>query len=236
MNFPNLPSVPLSEHVDDQYVEIAKFVDSARRRETWGEEKLYAHLVTCLGRRFLQQLGPQEVDDHVHDVYLILLTAIRNGVLRDAHRLSGYIQTIGARQRASKIREIVWNRSHLAPSGEWSFADHSEQPDDLIYKQQKLEIAIATMKSLHNRDWQILHRFYILNQSAEEIVVALGLTSTQFRLSKSRAKQALTDRIHRQLDGGKGKTLFQEKGTKPKVRLPGTATETNECFSSAQTS
>ena len=195
---------PVNDHApSDKYREIAEIVASILRRERWGEEKLYALLVQCLRSRFRMQLGQQEMEDHLHDVYMVVLTAIRNGSLRDAYRLSGYIRTIGARARVSKVQEIVWNREHFVPSDEWRAADRRDQPDDALYNQQKLEMTISALNSLRHRDREILTRFYLLNQTPEEIMAALELTATQFRLCKSRAKQIIIERVRAQLDGTK---------------------------------
>ena len=71
-----------------------------------------------MSSRFRLELGTPEMEDHLHDVYIIVLTAIRNGMLRDACRFSGYFHNVGARERAAKIKEIVWNRHHLASNDE----------------------------------------------------------------------------------------------------------------------
>ena len=44
------------------------------------------------------------------------------------------------------------------------------------------------MRNVSARDREILTRFYLLNQSQEQICDEMGLNNTQFRLLKSRAK------------------------------------------------
>jgi DNA-directed RNA polymerase specialized sigma24 family protein len=47
---------------------------------------------------------------------------------------------------------------------------------------------MRVLNGLSPRDREVLVRFYLREQSAEEICRELGLTETQFRLIKSRAK------------------------------------------------
>src|SRR5450759_4117228 len=50
-----------------------------------------------------RQLGPQELDDKVHDTFLIVVQAIRRDELREPERLMGFIRTIVKRQIAAHI-------------------------------------------------------------------------------------------------------------------------------------
>jgi DNA-directed RNA polymerase specialized sigma24 family protein len=58
---------------------------------------------------------------------------------------------------------------------------------------------LAKMKA---RDREILTRFYLHEQPPEQIQREMGLTLTQFNLYKSRAKNRLTELVHRKLAGG----------------------------------
>jgi len=59
-----------------------------------GMEELYG--VFSRGVRFYlcRQLGPQELEDKVHDTFLIVVQAIRRGELREPDRLMGFVRTI----------------------------------------------------------------------------------------------------------------------------------------------
>jgi hypothetical protein len=41
---------------------------------------------------------------------------------------------------------------------------------------------------MSGRDREVLHRFYLLEQPPEQIQIEMGMTETQFRLTKQRAK------------------------------------------------
>jgi hypothetical protein len=55
-----------------------------------------------------RQLGPRDLDDKVHDVFVIVAQAIRRGDLRDPERLMDYVRTVvtpgGGAYRRSRPR------------------------------------------------------------------------------------------------------------------------------------
>ena len=57
-----------------------------------------------------RQLGPQELDDKVHDTFLIVVQAIRRGDLREPERLMGFVRTVVRRQVAAYIDDAVQTR------------------------------------------------------------------------------------------------------------------------------
>ena len=50
------------------------------------------------------------------------------------------------------------------------------------------DVAMRVLNGLPPRDREVLVRFYLREQAADEICRDMGLTETQFRLIKSRAK------------------------------------------------
>jgi RNA polymerase sigma factor (sigma-70 family) len=134
-------------------------------------------------------LGPQELDDKVHDTFLIVLQAIRRGELREPERLMGFIRTIVKRQIAAHIDNAVQCRrdfQDLEPGG--SLPDARESPEECVISLQRVEIMEAVLRSISRRDREILTRFYLMEQTQEEICAEMDLSDTQFRLLKSRAK------------------------------------------------
>src|SRR5271154_5695630 len=78
----------------------ADLVDKIKLNDTAGLEDLYR--VFSRGVRFYlcRQLGPQDLDDRVHDCFLVVIQAIRKGDLREPERLMGFVRTIVRRQIA----------------------------------------------------------------------------------------------------------------------------------------
>jgi RNA polymerase sigma-70 factor, ECF subfamily len=167
----------------------AELVDRIRQNDTSGLEDLYR--VFSRGVRFYlcRQLGPQDLDDRVHDTFLIVAQAIQRGELREPERLMGYVRTIVRRQVAAQIEDNVHSRRHQIDL-DWGLAVHDagSNPEQSAIQQENQEIALRVLRSIAPRDREILIRFYLREQPAEKICSEMGLTETQFRLLKSRAK------------------------------------------------
>ena len=69
-----------------------------------GMEELYR--IFSRGVRFYlcRQLGPQDLEDKVHDTFLIVVQAVRRGELREPERLMGFVRTVVRRQVAGAHR------------------------------------------------------------------------------------------------------------------------------------
>ncbi|HEX8985082.1 MAG TPA: sigma-70 family RNA polymerase sigma factor [Bryobacteraceae bacterium] len=154
-----------------------------------GMEDLYA--VFSRGVRFYlcRQLGPQELEDKVHDTFLIVVQAIRRGELREPDRLMGFVRTIVRRQVAAYIDNAVQTRREQTDleSG-LSISDGRRNPEEDAIARQRVEIMTNVLHSVSARDREILTRFYLLGQSQQQICGEMRLSDTQFRLLKSRAK------------------------------------------------
>jgi len=164
-------------------------VDKIKQNDADGMEELYK--VFSRGVRFYlcRQLGPQDLDDRVHDTFLIVTQAIQRGDLRDPERLMGYVRTIVRRQVAAQIEDNVHSRLRQIDL-DWGGAvrDAGSDPEQNAMREECAAIAKKVLKSIAPRDREILIRFYLEEQPAEKICDEMGLTETQFRLLKSRAK------------------------------------------------
>jgi len=152
-------------------------------------EDLYR--VFSKGIRFYlcRQVGPQDLDDKIHDLFLIITQSIQKGDLREPERLMGYVRTIVRRQVAGHIDTAVQARRNQTDM-EYGMAlsDTRPSPERRIIQEQNMDLAMRILNSLHPREREVLVRFYLREQTPEEICRDLELTETQFRLIKSRAK------------------------------------------------
>src|SRR6476661_2188777 len=89
-------------------------VESIRRGERCGMEELYRVFSRGVRYYLCRQLGPQDLDDRVHDTFLIVVQAICKGELRDPERLMGFVRTVVRRQVAAQIERVVQNRKDQA--------------------------------------------------------------------------------------------------------------------------
>jgi RNA polymerase sigma-70 factor (ECF subfamily) len=136
-----------------------------------------------------RQLGSQDLDDKVHDVFLIITQAIQRGELRQPERLMGYVRTVVRRQVATHIDAAVQARRSQASLEMGSVVrDRQPDPEHVAIERQNLELAMRILQSIPARDREVLIRFYLKEQPQEQICEELNLTGTQFRLIKSRAK------------------------------------------------
>jgi RNA polymerase sigma-70 factor (ECF subfamily) len=183
--------VALTETTDLQQNERnwLTLVESIRKGERSGMEELYR--VFSRGVRFYlcRQLGPQDLDDKVHDTFLIVVQAIRKGELREPERLMGFVRTVVRRQVAAQIDRSVQSRREQAElNSSAAVSDHRDTPEEAAILRQHEQVAETVLRSVSGRDREILTRFYLMEQTQEEICDEMNLSETQFRLLKSRAK------------------------------------------------
>jgi RNA polymerase sigma-70 factor (ECF subfamily) len=101
----------------------------------------------------------------------------------------GYVRTIVRRQVAAQIEDNIASRRKQFDL-DWGLAvkDTGSNPEQAAIRQQNQQLAVKVLKSIAPRDREILIRFYLWEQPAGQICTEMGLTDTQFRLLKSRAK------------------------------------------------
>jgi DNA-directed RNA polymerase specialized sigma24 family protein len=71
--------------------------------------------------------------------------------------------------------------------------DRQPDPERRAIERQNVDVALRILESLPRRDREILIRFYLQEQSPNQICRDMRLTATQFRLAKSRAKARFTE-------------------------------------------
>jgi RNA polymerase sigma-70 factor (ECF subfamily) len=163
------------------------------RKIAEGDPAAMEHLYRLFSRgiRFYlcRQLGPQELEDKVHDTFLIVVQAIQRGELRDPERLMGFVRTVVRRQVAAYIDNAVQTRKEQAElQYGYGICDARNNPEEDAIARQRREIMTRVLRGVSRRDREILIRFYLLGESQEKICEDMSLTGTQFRLLKSRAK------------------------------------------------
>jgi RNA polymerase sigma factor (sigma-70 family) len=164
-------------------------VEQVRTGENTGMEQLYKLFSRGIRYYLCRQLGPQELEDKVHDTFLIVVNAIRRGDLREPERLMGFVRTVVRRQVAAYIEQAVHNRREQADLETGvTVADRKQNPEQEAMLRQKSDLMKSSLAALSQRDRDILVRFYLHEQPQEQICREMDLTETQFRLLKSRAK------------------------------------------------
>jgi len=173
----------------ESYAEWVQLVDRIRLSETDGMEELYQLFSKGIRFYLCRQLGPQELDDKVHDTFVVVVQAIRRGELREPSRLMGFVRTIVRRQVAAHIDKVVHTRrDQIDLDSTVRLADPEENPEEKAMFSERTDLINRVLGELSDRDREILNRFYLLEQSQDQICSEMALTETQFRLLKSRAK------------------------------------------------
>ena len=170
-------------------VQWTLLVEQIKAGDNAGMEQLYKLFSRGIRYYLCRQLGPQELEDKVHDTFLIVVNAIKRGDLREPERLMGFVRTVVRRQVAAYIETAGHTRREQTDleSG-ITVADRKRNPEQEAMLKQKSELMKSALGALSERDRDILVRFYLQEQPQEQICREMSLTETQFRLLKSRAK------------------------------------------------
>jgi RNA polymerase sigma factor (sigma-70 family) len=178
-------------------------------------EELYGVFERGIRYFLLRNLGPEDVEDKVHDCFVIVAQAIRRGELREPERLMGFVRTVVKRQIAQHIEVAVNRRRTMAEFDEsmFSISDWKDDPEQTFMARQRKDIARKVLSAISNKDREVLRRFYVEEQSQEQICREMNLTSTQFRLLKSRAKARFGE-LGKKLAAGRGISLKLKAGAK----------------------
>jgi RNA polymerase sigma factor (sigma-70 family) len=172
----------------------ASMVERIQANDPSGMEELYSVFTTGIRFYLCRQLGPQDLDDKVHDAFLTIAQSIRRGDLREPERLMGYVRTVVRRQVAGYIGTAVETRRNMVdPDHGVILRDRRPDPERKAIEDQNLALAMRVLNTLPRRDREVLARFYLQEQPPDQICREMGLTQTQFRLTKSRAKARFTE-------------------------------------------
>src|SRR4051812_17965711 len=179
----------LASDAAQMYAGWAQLVERIRFSQTDGMAELYDLFSKGVRFYLCRQLGIQELDDKVHDIFVVVVQAIRRGELREPERLMGFVRTIVRRQVAAHIDKAVQTRREQADvDATVRIADPRGNPEEAAIFRQRNELIQRVLSELSERDREILTRFYLQEQGQTQICEEMDLSETQFRLLKSRAK------------------------------------------------
>ncbi len=200
---------PYHSAYSNSQVDWHGLVRRIHRGEDAGMEELYKLFARGIRFYLCRQLGPQELEDKVHDTFLIVVQAIRRGEIREPERLMGFVRTVVRRQVAAHIDQVVHSRrEELNMDVGVRIADRRRNPEQSAVFHQKMELMTEVLASLSERDREILTRFYLQEESQEQVCEEMNLSETQFRLLKSRAKARFGEIGKRKLQQKPLATLF----------------------------
>jgi RNA polymerase sigma-70 factor (ECF subfamily) len=190
-----IPDQTSLEGIEDQsgsghsIPDLVELVARIQADDTRALEDLYRIFARGIKYQICRQLGPQDLEDKVHDCFLLVVQAIRKGELREPDRLMGFVRTVVRRQIAAYIETVIQSRRQTTDLETGRIvADFGHDPENSIMVQEEEELAYRVLRGISRRDREILTRFYLREEPPELICEKMNLTDTQFRLLKSRAK------------------------------------------------
>jgi RNA polymerase sigma factor (sigma-70 family) len=148
---------------------------------------------------FKREIWRDRAGDAYHNLIITVVGAIKSGTLRQAEALPAYAMTIARRMVSEDLKEVI--RARRNPDVEHlSLIARSQNPEQLALRSEREAIAKRILTALPPMGQEILIRFYINGESQAEIVAAMGITGTQFRLEKSRAKLKFAEHVKQSLN------------------------------------
>jgi RNA polymerase sigma-70 factor (ECF subfamily) len=155
-----------------------------------------------------RQLGAQDAEDALQETLLVVVRAIRNGSIREPEKLAGFVQIVAKRQAFGVIGQRVHSRQKEAELDTGRHVSEAKQdPERDAMVRERAELMKRALGLLSPRDREILIRFYLREQTAEEVCRDMNLTETQFRLMKSRAKAKFGELGKQELQSGSRSAL-----------------------------
>ena len=162
-------------------------------------EELYLRL-RSIRFFFGRQIGPDRAEDAYHNLILDLVGAIKKGGLRKPEALPAYAMTIARVKVYRYIQEAIRERRTMDASNVVLACPASEDPEHLALRSEREAIATRVLRAMPARERETLVRFYLDGESEEEIRAAMGMTSNQFRLIKSRAKSKYAELVRQSMN------------------------------------
>jgi RNA polymerase sigma-70 factor (ECF subfamily) len=183
-----------------------KLVKGIQNGDGGSMEELYATFYKGVRFYLLHHTGFQDLEDKLHAVFIVVVEAIRRGEIREPEKLMGFVRTVARRKVYEHIHRAVRSRrTELDLEPQSVLADSENCPEWGTLFRERMELMHRVLAESSERDREILIRFYLKEQSRVRICSEMGLTETQFRLLKSRAKARFRNSLEARMETpGKG--------------------------------
>lgn len=203
-----------------QGYDYAELIARIRAGDNDAMDELYQTLQRGVRWMVRRSIGPQDTDDVVNDVFYTAFRMIQRGAVQEPEHLIAYVRGIARHHILACIHSRVVAREHeadLETAGEQP--DGLPSPEEVVRAKEFAGLAREAMAKLPPRRREVLARFYLQNQSAEEIRRELNLTATQFRLLKNRAKNEF-GKLARRIAAGKplGQAVLRASSLQPELQ------------------
>jgi RNA polymerase sigma-70 factor (ECF subfamily) len=208
--------------VDARYFPTISWIDLVQGIKSGDQcsmEELYRVFLRGMRLYLTRQLGPQELEDKMHDTFLTAIDAIKKGDLREPCRLMGFVRTIVRRKAADHMNQASQTRRDC-DDDVGAVVDATRNPEERVIGQENGQLMTSVLRSMSHRDCEILTRFYLHEQSPEQICQDMALSETQFRIMKSRAKARFGEIGRRRLQKKPGDLLLRRPVRVSRTSMP----------------
>ena len=172
-------------------VDWPELLNRVQQSQAGAADELYA--LISKGMLFLlrRQMPLDLAAERMHDAFNMVLQAIHDGSIEDPRTFPSYVRTIIKRQCRKQFRTAV-----NVSSGELVTGDFPSNVKKHVgfEAQERTAFFAEVLRSMRPDSREILIRFYLLEQSHTQICAEMGLTETEFRLLKVRAKVQFAER------------------------------------------
>ncbi len=189
-----LPLEPESTQPTPPHRQLGAVVGRILAGESNAAVELHSALHRVIRNFALRQVGPVDAEDVVQETFLITLQTIQRGTIRNYDAIPGFARTVARRHIIRLIEQRTRSRSETTEEYLGLISDPKSNPEREVLASEKVAVMVDALKAMSSRDREILTRFYLHEQTKEQICAEMCLTATQFRLVKSRAKLSLEKR------------------------------------------
>lgn len=165
-----------------------QIVSAIRAGDPAGAELLYAGVSSVARARLRRMVDRQDLADRIHDVYVAVLESVQAGELRNPERLWGYVSVVAHRRGCMAIVESARERGRVDLDMAALIPDRTPTPEQAFSRAERAGLAGRVLRVLRPWERDILTRFYVRGQDSGSAAREMGMSPTQFRLNKSRAK------------------------------------------------
>jgi RNA polymerase sigma-70 factor (ECF subfamily) len=177
------PAVP-----DSSGEALANIVAGIAAQDPRAEHDLverYSRAVAILIRRLVRDEA--ERDDLFQETFRIAIERVRQGLLREPERLSGFVCQIARNVALEHCRRAA-RRDDLA--GRHLIPEPAPGPFEQLERKQNAELVRRVMAELPSeRHRELLERYYIRQDSKDRVCADLGLSPLQFDQIHFRARE-----------------------------------------------
>ncbi len=169
------------------HAETAVMVEAVIAGAPGAVERMYAEVAPSIRWYMVNHLARrQNAEDAMQEAFLAIVAAIERGGLADHEKFWGFARTIYGRVCLAEKNPV-----HAGLSAARLIPCPGPGPELGALHSERTAIMRRLIGEAAPLDREVLTRFYLLGQHPPHICRAMGLTFTQYRILKSRAKARL---------------------------------------------